>query len=326
MVSTNLRINRNNIPIFNNRKLFEKYMAEIVRFQPMSREEEVELFKKIEIDKDQLAINKIIKHNLLFATSIAKRYSNIVAGSTLTLEDLVNEANLGLCVAINRFDYKKGFKFISYAVWWIQSYINESIKKNLKNIRLPNNIVSSFEKMKAIENRLEQELNRTPTNNEIFERMALESEMNFKTLLSFEHVINVSKYEKSIDQPITDDTTSELNQLLKSNDLSPDDLYIEKERQEIALKMLDILPNKIKDYFIDYFGLMDNPQLTIKEISIKYGVHISTVERSIKQNLRLLRIKNHNMKESLFPSSLETNKLNRLKNLHNYDKNVIYCI
>jgi len=159
------------------KKHIGEHLNEIAKFRPLSREEEAETFKLIKLG-DQRAIDKICKHNLLFVVSVAKRYSVMLgASSTLTLEDLISEGNIGLFIAINKFNPEEGNKFISYAVWWIKQCILASIQNNIKNIRIPSSVRSELNKINRKEQQLTQLFERSPSSIEIFEAMVDDGEM-----------------------------------------------------------------------------------------------------------------------------------------------------
>ena len=151
----------------NNREIFDKYLKEIKIYKPLSKLEEFELFKRLEINCDDVeARDKLCKHNLLFVLSVANAFqSRIATGqNSLTLEDLVNEGNIGLLIAISKFDYTRGNKFISYAVWHIRATIQQSLYNNIKSIRIPTNAIDILTAYNKINIKLEQTLENTPDN------------------------------------------------------------------------------------------------------------------------------------------------------------------
>jgi RNA polymerase primary sigma factor len=155
----------------NNKETFNRYMIDIKGLKPLSREEEVEMFKRIEATNDPIAIETICKHNLLFVVSVAKRYARTVGHSALTLEDLISEGNLGLHQAIQKFDYRTGNKFISFAIWQIKSLIRQSIQNNVKAIRMPANASTQLRRYSREEVITEKELERKPTAQEVHSNM-----------------------------------------------------------------------------------------------------------------------------------------------------------
>lgn len=317
-----LALTKDNIGIFTNQAIFQKYLSEISKYKPLTREEEIELFKKIEETGDERAVDKICKHNLLFVVSVAKRYSNTILKSTLTLEDLVNEANIGLCIAIRRFNYKLGYKFISYAVWWIQMYILSAIKKHVRNIRMPESANDRLMKYQKKEAELEQKLGRTPSISEVFETMDdSDIVVDSETINRYENLIKINKFEIGLNQTLLPDAPT-IGETLRSEDNTPDVEYLDKERNQLAIDMIDNLPPNMKDYIVDYFGLLDSQQLSLKEMSQKYGVSSDTIKRQINKSLKKIRIDNIENKEYFFP--VQYNSIgNRVKDS---DKNTIYCI
>jgi RNA polymerase primary sigma factor len=285
----------------NNKDVFNKYMAEVSKLKPITREEEVELFKRIELNGDKEAIDIICKHNLLFVVSVARKYSKQISSSSLTLEDLINEGNIGLYTAITRFDYKTGNKFISYAVWYIRSYIIAFIKNNIKTIRTPQSVFTVVSKSKTQVEKLEQKLGRTPTTLEVFNSMVEDGIIKESyTEGKLNDGNNSYSFEKSLSTPIGEDGETELSDLIKSDSLEPETELLEKERGDKIHILLNRLPDKIKNYFIDYFGLDGNEQLSLTKMSIKYGEGLQTIKSRIDRYLRQIRGRNRGNREYFF--------------------------
>jgi RNA polymerase primary sigma factor len=235
MKLNNLKVNGATIVVANNKEIFNRYLIEIEKLKPLTKEEEVCLFKQIETNDDQTAIDKICKHNLLFVVSVARSYAKTLPKSSLTLEDLVSEGNIGLCLAIRKFDYKTGNKFISYAVWWIRQHILKCIQDNIKSIRIPSNIRTVINKYNKKESNLEQIFNRKPTTLEVFESM-LEDGNNVSSAQKLDDILDVSTFEKSLNSLVIMDGTVELGGLIKSDELPVDIQLIGKERSELIEK------------------------------------------------------------------------------------------
>lgn len=285
----------------NNKNIFNKYLAEIAKLRPLSREEEIVLFKRIQLNDDQKAIDMICKHNLLFVVMVAKRYAKTLNKSSLTLEDLVNDGNIGLLLAIRKFDYTTGNKFISYAVWMIKSCILKSIQDNVKSIRIPSNARSVINKSKKQEIKLEQIFGRTPSHLEIFEAMIEDGEMNENdTINKFDKLININFYEKSLNSLINDETVTEIGELIKSDDLEPQDLLLGKERKQLILKLIDNVPQHIKNYYNDYYGLDGEKPLSLIEMGDKYEEQPATIKLRMGKHLRNIKRKHNNMKKYFF--------------------------
>jgi len=310
----------------NDRENYSRYLNDIGRLKPLSREEEIETFKLIEAG-DQKAIEKICKHNLLFVLSVAKRYSIYLRkSSSLTLEDLISEGNMGMYMAINRFDYRTGNKFISYAVWWIRQSILTCIQRNIKSIRLPANVSIMVNKITKKENMLEQQLGRTPTTLEIFESMLEDGDMTEKdSCLKIDDFKLANSFETSLDSFIggpSGDETTQFNQMIKSNDDEPDEQFILKEREQLALDMLGKIPEFMQKYFIDYFGIGGVQPLNFRQMGEKYDEVPSTIKLRIDRWLRRIRIENREKQVFFFPKC----DYGIRRSVKDWNKDTIYLI
>ncbi len=296
-----MKMDSNNIMNPNNRDIFNKYLAEISKLQPLSKDEEIDLFKQIEINKDnQQAIDKLCKHNLLFVVSVAKKYSKTIDKSSLTLEDLVNDGNIGLCIAVRRFDYKTGNKFISYAVWWIQAMILKSIQDNVKSIRIPQNARLILTKIKKQEDKLEQKFSRYPTTLEIFEGMVEDGDTKANdTVYKMDELINISTFEKSLNSLISVDGSTELGEMVVCEELKPDELLLAQEKNKLITSILDSLPDLIKNYFIDFYGFSGEKPLTVVQMGEKYDDIPATIRLRMGKYLRQLKHTNRTKKRFL---------------------------
>lgn len=277
----------------NNREIFNKYLNELYKYKPLSREEEYDLFKSIAENNDKNALDKVCKHNLRFVVSVAKRYSNILIKSTLTLEDLVSEGNVGLCIAATKFDYKSGNKFISYAVWWIRQNMITLIQNNVKNIRIPANVKQDIDKILKKQEELEQKEGCSISTLKAFEKLLEEGQINEKyTSNRISNMLEINSFEDSLNRVVGGEDTTELINLIGNNENRPDKDIIDNQRKEFTISMLKTLPISIQEYFIDYFGLFDREELTLQEMSEKYGINRETIRGRIKKYLRLLKSKN----------------------------------
>jgi RNA polymerase primary sigma factor len=299
-----------NISRPNDKNVYDRYIQEITKLKPISREEEVELFKLIKETGDRKAIEKICKHNLLFVVSVAKRYASMIGNSSITLEDLISEGNLGLYSAIERFDYTTGNKFISYAVWWIRQAILSSIQYNIKSIRLPSSIKGDINKINRKEEYLEQLLGRTPSSIEIWEAMVEDGDMIdlgeddnskrgelHKREFKIDELKKMSRFETSLNSFTSDDETHEIGDLVKCDDLTPDNSMILNERKELTLAMLSKLPSRAQDFIRDYYGI-DTEPMTYKAIGEKYDVTAETARQIVDKNIR--RLRGNNRKKASF--------------------------
>jgi RNA polymerase primary sigma factor len=266
---------------FTNRenKSLDKYLSDISRVPMINAEEEVELAQRIR-EGDQAALERLVNANLRFVVSVSKQYQN----QGLTLGDLINEGNLGLIKAAKRFDETRGFKFISYAVWWIRQSILQAIADQARIVRLPLNKVGSLSKVMQIYAELEQKLEREPTPAEIAEK----SEMSLEEV---ETVLKTSGKAMSLDAPLSDseDSNSLLAVLGQNDEPNPDDhLLDESLKREINIS-LGSLSDKEKDILKYFYGLDGNPPYSLEDISEKVGLTRERV-RQIKENaLKRLR-------------------------------------
>ena len=182
------------------------YFSDISKIPLISAQEEYELFENI-LKGDQLAFNKVINSNLRFVISVAKQYQN----QGLGLEDLISEGNIGLIKAAQKFDNKKGFKFISYAVWWIRQSIMQSIAENSRTIRLPNNHINAMNKIYKTSALLEQELEREPTIEELDNVL---KDLDIKVRENY--ILSNSNKTISLDLPINDKEDTSLYELIEN--------------------------------------------------------------------------------------------------------------
>lgn len=296
-----VRTSQDNIAYPNNKQIFDRYLSEIAKYRPLTRETEVSLFKQLELNKnDKEAYNKLYQHNLLFVVSVAKRYNKHISASTLTLEDIISEGNLGLSVAINKFDYHKGYKLISFAVWYIRQHILKSIEENIKTIKVPRHIINMVNKVNKKTEELEQTLSRKPTLVEVFENMMENDEIELDNndiekkdgIIKLESMMNSFNFEISLNSTVGDESTLELYQNIDNNEDSPEDILHNKELSEKLLLMLDAIPITIKNYFIDFYGLNGKTPLCLTEIGFKHDVHPRTIKRKMDKYLSFLRRKN----------------------------------
>jgi RNA polymerase primary sigma factor len=320
-----------NISRPNDKNIYDRYIKEINKLKPISREEEVELFKRIKATGDRQAIEKICKHNLLFVVSVAKRYASAIGTSSITLEDLISEGNLGLYMAIERFDYTTGNKFISYAVWWIRQTILDSIQHNIKTIRLPANVKRDINKIFRKQESLEQLLGRTPSNIEIWEAMVKDGDMIddvdninekmqniHKGEFKIDELIKMNQFETSLNMLVGDDGV-ELCDLIVCENSTADSGIILKEKQDLISKMLSEIPPRAQVFIREYFGIETQP-MTFKAIGEKYDVSQETVRNSVYGSLRQMKI---NSRKKLSPPN---NSYKLKKQFKDYDANTIYLI
>jgi len=233
----------------------EKYLHEIGKEDLLTADEEVELAKLIG-KGDLSALHKLVRANLRFVVSVSKQYQN----QGLSLPDLINEGNLGLIKAANRYDETRGFKFISYAVWWIRQSILQALAEQSRIVRLPLNRISSINKINKAFAKLEQEFERQPTEEEIAQEMEVAPE-------EIKDLINSNSRHISMDAPLNPDDDTDLYDVFLNNDSpSPDkNLIVESLRKEIE-RSLAVLSQREADVLRLYFGLNDKLPHTLEEI------------------------------------------------------------
>ena len=255
----------------------DKYLQEIGKEEMISVEEEVELAQRIR-KGDRKALERLTKANLRFVVSVAKQYQN----QGLSLPDLINEGNLGLIKAAEKFDETRGFKFISYAVWWIRQSILQAIAEQSRIVRLPLNQVGSVNKINKVLSKFEQENERRPSVEEISEKLDLPEE-------KIDEAMSVNSRHVSVDAPFVDGEDNSLLDVLVNDDAPMADktLVMESLKAEInnALKML----NERERNVIEAFYGINQPELTLEEIGSKYNLTRERVRQIKEKAIRRLR-------------------------------------
>ncbi len=249
----------------------DKYLHEIGKVELINAEEEVELARRIK-KNDSEALEKLISSNLRFVVSVAKQYQN----QGLSLPDLINEGNLGLIKAAQRFDETRGFKFISYAVWWIRQSILQALAEQARIVRLPLNKIGSINKINKVFNQLEQQFEREPTILEISQVMELAPE-------DIKDALRSSGRHVSMDAPLQDGEDGTLYEVLLNSDTpSPDrELLNESLRKEIE-RALSTLTYREASIIKLYFGLGGKHPHTLEEIGEEFNLTRERV-RQIKE-------------------------------------------
>ena len=267
----------------------DKYLQEISKEELLSVEEEVELATRIK-KGDQKALETLTRANLRFVVSVAKQYQN----QGLSLPDLINEGNLGLIKAAERFDETRGFKFISYAVWWIRQSILQAIAEQSRIVRLPLNQVSSVNKISQVLSRIEQENESRPSVDEISEKIDLPKD-------KIDEAMSISGKHVSMDAPFADgDENSLLDVLVNDSSPSADkQLVLESLRQEIQ-EVLSYLNDRERTVIEAYFGI-GQQEMTLEEIGVKYGLTRERVRQIKEKAIRRLR---NNTKNKMLMSYL----------------------
>lgn len=256
----------------------ERYLQEIGREEMISTDEETELARKIH-HNDHDALERLVKANLRFVVSVAKQYQ----GQGLGLIDLINEGNVGLITAAQRFDETRGFKFISYAVWWIRQSILQALAENSRIVRLPSNQVGYVSKVNRFYNHFVQDNERAPSIEEIAEALNLEPEKVNSALISAgKHI--------SMDAPLVEDEDSCLLDLLTNNDSTEETdsgLVSESLKEEVA-RALSSLPQREAEILRMFFGI-DTPALSLDEIGTKLDLSRERVRQIKEKGLSVLR-------------------------------------
>ena len=266
----------NNRPEIGNKRSLELYLDEIKNYKPLDLEVEIELAvlaKKGDLE----AINKLITHNLRFVVAVAKKFQ----GQGIPFEDLINEGNLGLIKAVDRFDESRGFRFISYAVWWITQGIRQAIQKTGRIIRLPAHIRESMGKLyrKSIE--LEQNIEREPSAEEL-------AEITKTSPGWIDDLKKVFTEPVSLDESFGDSDTA-LMHLLASKDPRPEATLMKNSLEKEILSVLDTLDDREKFVIINYFGFQGKEQKNLQEIGNDLNITSERIRQIKDRALQRLR-------------------------------------
>lgn len=255
----------------------EKYLQEIGKEEMISADEEVELAQRIK-HGDQKALERLTKANLRFVVSVAKQYQN----QGLSLPDLINEGNLGLLKAAERFDETRGFKFISYAVWWIRQSILQAISEQSRIVRLPLNQVGSVNKIAREINRFEQINERKPSADEIADKIDLPQE-------KIDEALSINGHHISVDAPFVEGEDNSLLDVM-ANDDSPmaDNSLVEESLKSEIQEALNVLNERERNVIEASYGI-NRPELTLEEIGSKFGLTRERVRQIKEKAIRKLR-------------------------------------
>lgn len=256
----------------------DKYLQEIGKVDLITSEMEVELAKRIR-EGDQMALEKLTKANLRFVVSVAKQYQN----NGLSLGDLINEGNVGLIKAASRFDEKRGFKFISYAVWWIRQSILQALAEQSRVVRLPLNRVGSLHKVAKTFSELEQKFQREPSPEELAEVMKVTTE-------EVENTMRLGGRHISVDAPfVQGEENNLLDVLTNQTDQTPDgELMRDSLCSEVA-RVLATLPARESEVISYFFGLNGTRSMTLEEIGLKFSLTRERVRQIKEKATRRLR-------------------------------------
>lgn len=268
----------------------DKYLQEIGKVELLTPEQEIELAVRMK-KGDQAAMELLTKANLRFVVSVAKQYQN----QGLSLGDLINEGNLGLIKAVRRFDETRGFKFISYAVWWIRQSILQALAEQSRIVRLPLNRVGALNKIGKAYSNLKQEFEREPSAEEIAQVLEMEvDEIAAAMKISGKHV--------SVDAPFSfGDENSLLDVIENVQQPSPDNELISESLKTEIKNVLEILPEREAEVIRLYFGLDGEFSMTLEEIGEKFNLTRERVRQIKEKAIRKLR---HNSKSNNLKSYL----------------------
>ena len=259
-------------------KSLDRYLQEIGKVDLISTEEEVQLAVRIR-DGDEIALQKLTKANLRFVVSVAKQYQN----NGLTLGDLINEGNVGLIKAASRFDEKRGFKFISYAVWWIRQTILQALAEQSRVVRLPLNRVGALNKLSRTFSQLEQKFQREPSNEELGECLGMsETEII--------HTHRISPRHLSLDAPFVQGEENNLLDTLESSADSPETKLIADSLKSEVCRVLATLTAREADVISLYYGLSGPESLTLEEIGERFNITRERVRQIKEKATRRLRL------------------------------------
>ena len=264
----------------------DKYLNDISKIPMISPDEEVTLTRLIRADGDQAALDKLAIANLRFVVSVSKKFQN----QGLTLNDLISEGNLGLIKAAKRFDETKGFKFISYAVWWIRQAIMQAIAEQSRMVRLPLNQVGSLTRLHKTFARLEQEYQRDPSLEELADAMEKSADV-------LADVISKSGRHLSVDAPFVSGEENSLLDVLTTADAGTDDLLIKESLAHAITHSLAVLTVREREIIILFYGIGKADAQSLDEISVRYGLTRERV-RQLKDKA-LVQLRRHTVSRNL---------------------------
>nr|WP_027091902.1 RNA polymerase sigma factor RpoD [Cohnella thermotolerans] len=254
------------------------YLKEIGRVPLLSADEEIELAKRIE-EGDEWAKRRLAEANLRLVVSIARRY----VGRGMLFLDLIQEGNMGLIKAVEKFDYRKGFKFSTYATWWIRQAITRSIADQSRTIRIPVHMVETINKLVRVSRQLLQELGREPTPEEIGQAMELEPD-------KVREILKISQEPVSLEMPIGDENDSKLGEFIEDQDApAPSEAAAFELLKEQLAEVLDTLTEREENVLRLRFGLDDGRTRTLEEVGQEFGVTRERIRQIEAKALRKLR-------------------------------------
>jgi len=268
-----------NVPFLIKSERLDLYLRDIQQYKPLSREEEYECAVKI-TKGNKRALSRLVNANLRFVVSVARNYEN----QGLPLVDLINEGNLGLIRAAKRFDEKKNFKFISYAVWWIRQSILQALAENSRIVRVPLNRVGTIHRVEKARSRLEQKYHRLPDNDEVARELGIKEE-------NVHISMQIGSRHTSLDAPINPQQKGTGIELLQDGDQDePDEDTVEDSLKTEVASILDTLSEKERLVICSYYGIGEEADFNLEEIGDRMGITRERV-RQIKERA-LSKLKN----------------------------------
>lgn len=259
-------------------KSLDKYLQDICSEELLTPDEEVQLAQRIKAG-DQAALDRLTKANLRFVVSVAKQYQN----QGLSLPDLINEGNVGLIKAAKRFDETRGFKFISYAVWWIRQSILQAIAENSRIVRLPSNQLGALNKLKKEMSRLEQQLERPPSEEELAELLDIPED-------KVKSILGISGRHISIDAPLVADEDVNFVDVLPNEDTPATDDSLMQESLSVEIeRSLASLTEYEREVIKMYFGIGIPHALSLDEIAMKFDLTRERVRQIKEKGLKRLK-------------------------------------
>jgi len=272
-------IRRGTRPLGAFERSLECYLKEIGRYSLLSREEECALARRIR-EGDEEAVHELVRANLRFVVTVAKQY----LGQGLSLEDLINEGNIGLMKAARRFDERRGFKFISYGVWWVRQAILQAIADQSRVVRLPQNRTVVLHRVHRVLSKLQQELGRTPRADEIATAAALRLE-------EVREALRIGQPELYLDELVSDEDGRSLGDSIpdESEGSVADRALLERSRQEDLHHALECLPPREAEILRLYFGMDGDQPLTLEEIGGRFGLTRERIRQLKERALGRLR-------------------------------------
>ncbi|MCB0707604.1 MAG: RNA polymerase sigma factor RpoD/SigA [Saprospiraceae bacterium] len=273
-------------------KSLDRYLAEIAKYEVLSPEEEIKLFDKITAG-DKIALEKIVRHNLRFVVSVSKQYQHL----GLSLGDLISEGNIGLMKAAKRFDQTRGFKFISYAVWWIRQAILQAVNEKSKQIRLPQNLKGKTNKIMSTVLEILQEQEREPLPEEIAEKTGF-------TVKEVQQCIETYRMCASLDAPMQDDSGTSLANFLEDLSTPQPDFQvavIESQKAQVE-ELLRFLTPKQATVISMYYGIGRNRSTSLGDIAEQVGVSRERVRQIKDRSLSKMRVRASRNAEMMVPA------------------------